>query len=151
MSDNLFGGIFKNFSFDGESINNLINLKIIHYNHNFILGENFYLNEIKTRTIKKKLIKQLFSYNGYWSDKEVFFPNDEDYENEENKLKSSKLNFKLMNFVTNDLKKPLLTPILDINNYIKNFKNDEIDEQINNDFYQKFAWFSKTYNKEKEL
>ena len=144
--ENLFGGIFKDSSFDWLSVD-LKSLECNNYNHYFISGEIFFLNNIKTKNYKRKLIKQLFSYNGYWSDKKVFFPNDEEYENEENKSMNCQLKFKVMNFITNDLKKPLLTPILDLQDYMENFPKNI--EEINYDFYKKFSWFNKSINKEK--
>ncbi len=50
--------------------------------------------------------------------------------------KFPKLKFKTMNFVTNDFKKPVLTLILDIKDYVDNYINNE---EINNDFYENFS------------
>ena len=46
-----------------------------------------------------------------------------------------------MNFVTKDLKKSILTPILDYEEYLNNFSNENNDLK-ENDFYKKFTWFN---------
>ena len=47
-----------------------------------------------------------------------------------------------MNFVTNDLKRPILTPILDFEDYLRNYTNENNELNIN-DFYKNFSWFNK--------
>ena len=148
LTNNLFNGIFKEFLFDETQIINIINEKNEIYDNNYIIEEKYIFNEIKTKHIRKKLLKKLFLYNGYWADTSLFFFDDE--ENEENKIKTSQFKYKIMNFLTNDFKKPILTPIIDIDEYIANFSKDNNNENLNNqnEFYKKFSWFNHNINKE---
>ena len=148
LSKNLFNGHFKNFGLKVEIIDKIINSELIKFEQKYIEGEQFILNTIKVKKMRKNLIKKLFSYYGYWADKKIFFSNEDELE--ENKLKTLPLNFKIMNFVTNDLKKPILTPIMDIEEYLKNYSK-EINEIEVNDFYKKFAWFNKKIEIEKNV
>ena len=150
INKKLFNGIFKELLFNESQI-----LKIIYekekeiYENEYIINEQYIFNEIKTKHMRKKLIKKLFLYNGYWADSSLFFFDDE--ENEENKIKTSQFKYKIKNFITNDFKKPILTPIIDIDEYIENFPKDNNNENINNqnDFYKKFNWFNHINNEEK--
>ena len=134
LTENLFNGIFKDFSFDGQIIQNLVENEYV-IEQDILFGEKYYLNIIKSKKMRKKIIKNLFTFNGYWSDKNLFFPNEE----EENDLKNNQFKFKLKNYITNDLKKPILNLIIDYNEYLFEFneKNEEVNE-----FYKKFSWFN---------
>ena len=65
LTNNLFNGIFKEFLFDETQIINIINQKNEIYYNNYIIEEKYIFNEIKTKHIRKKLLKKLFLYNGY--------------------------------------------------------------------------------------
>jgi hypothetical protein len=98
-------------------------------------SNNIYVNEtylfINYKKIYKKyrkFKKNLFLFNGFWSD---YFIKDE---NEENNKKDYV--FKILNHITNSLKKPLLYPIFNMNNYIPNF--EELKINIEDIFKEKF-------------
>ncbi len=146
LTINLFNGIFKNFSLEREILEDIIDIPINSYEQQYIQLEKFSLNSINIKKMRRQFIKSLFSFYGYWADKKKFFSNEE--ESEENKLKSSLLKFKIMNFVTKDLKKPILTPILDFEEYLNNFSNENNELKVN-DFYKKFSWFNKKIETEK--
>ena len=63
----------------------------------------------KIKNIYKKFKKRSFSWNGFWSDRTLFFENTEN------------IKFKVMNHLTNTLMKPVLEPILDISYYLPAF------------------------------
>ena len=61
-----------------------------------------------------KLKKSCFYFNGYWTNNELFF-------------EKKNLSYKIKNFYTNNLNRPLLYPIIDFNNYQNKYlKGDEI-------------------------
>ena len=69
-------------------------------------------NNIKRKKIYTRQKKSLFSWNGFWSNRELFFGD----------IKENKIKYKLLNHYTNNLMRPLLFPILDINYYLPPFK-----------------------------
>ena len=66
-------------------------------------------NNKKIKNKYKKLKKNSFSWYGYWSDRNLFFQNQD------------KLKLKLMNHLTKTLMKPVLVPILDMSYYLPEF------------------------------
>ena len=74
---------------------------------------------IKYKNIYKSFKKHSFSWLGFWSDRKLFFENNE-------KLKS-----KLVNHMTKTLMKPILTPILDISYYLPEFSGFEVEQLFN--------------------
>ena len=73
-------------------------------------------NSIKNNKKRKNLYfkqkKKLFSWNGLWSNRDLFYG--------ENGLKN-KIKYKLVNHYTKSLMRPLISPILDINYYLPEF------------------------------
>ena len=63
----------------------------------------------KIKSIYKKFKKKTFSWNGFWSDRDLFFEHQD------------KLKLKVMNHLTKTLMKPVLEPILDISYYLPAF------------------------------
>ena len=63
----------------------------------------------KIKRIYKQFKKKAFSWNGFWSDRNLFFQN------------SDKLKLKVMNHLTKTMMKPVLEPILDISYYLPPF------------------------------
>ena len=92
--------------------------ELINYSNNSLeqrlIWKNFY----------KSIKKNLFSWNGYWSDRNLFFV-DQDLDNIQfknndiiaNKDNISKLKYKIMNHYTKSFMKPILVPILDMTYY----------------------------------
>ena len=84
------------------------------------------------KNMYRKIKKSLFSWNGLWSDKSIFY--------DEN-ISDNILKYKIKNYYTKSLMKPLLVPILDIEYYLpqftgfdtKNFFNKEPKKIINLD------------------
>ena len=66
-------------------------------------------NNKKIKNIYKRFKKSSFSWNGFWSDRNLFFQN------------SDKLKLKVMNHLTKTMMKPVLEPILDISYYLPAF------------------------------
>ena len=101
---------------------------------------------LSRKNLYRKIKKQLFSWNGYWSDKSKFFNNkeskednnsDNDSENEndnkiienkkeENDNKKNILKYKLLNHYTRSFMKPILVPILDLSYYLPNFTGFDV-------------------------
>ena len=76
------------------------------------------INNIKTKRYYKKLIKELFINNGYYNIENIYQFN--------NNLSL----FKINNFITNDLKMPLLTPMIDLDYYLFENNNEGIEYNI---------------------
>ena len=75
------------------------------------------LNNTINQKNYKKLINRLFLNNGYW-----------DYNIENENIK-----YKILNFITNDFKKPLLTKIIDLDYYFPKFTNYKGKETYKNE------------------
>ena len=85
------------------------------------------INYFEYRKIYKQIKKKLFSWNGYYSDFNVFYDKNE---------KNKKLKFKIFHFQTNEKVCPYLKPILDMNSYkpnIPKFNSEKIFRH--NDLY----------------
>ena len=84
-------------------------------------------NTIQKKNRYKNVKKRSFSWNGFWSDKKLFFETPE------------KLKLKIINHYSKTLMKPLLSPILDIDYYLPEFtdfkkENLFMDNEENNKF-----------------
>ena len=79
----------------------------------FKLYNNQRKKYIKNRKEYKRQKQKLFTFNGMWSDREIFFKN-ADYDI---------IKYKIAHHYTKNLMRPLLTPILDINYYLPEFIN----------------------------
>ena len=91
-----------------DKISNLTDFYIeIFYKNKKILNENY----IKRKNIYKNIKKNLFSFNGLWSEKKLFFD-----KNEEKILK-----YKTVHHYSKELILPLTKIILDINYYLPKF------------------------------
>ncbi|MBQ3436992.1 MAG: hypothetical protein IJG31_00500, partial [Fusobacterium sp.] len=82
------------------------------------------LDQLKRRREYKKTKKQLFSWNGFWSDKKLFFEHPE------------YLKLKVKNHFTKEMTKVILTPILDINYYLPQFSKFNKEKLFNKDDYK---------------
>ena len=76
----------------------------------------------------KKIKKNLYSFNNSYSNLPVFYP-EKNINNNNKKV----LKFKLSNFLSKDMTRKFLVPILDIDSYILNFRH--FDYKENNIFY----------------
>ena len=74
---------------------------------------------IKYKNIYKMFKKQSFSWLGFWSDRKLFFENKE------------KLKYKLVNHITKNLMKPVLSPILDMSYYLPEFSGFKVETLFN--------------------
>ena len=95
-----------------------------------LIWKNFY----------KSIKKSIFSWNGYWADRDLFFEkkeldiNNKSFKNNDNiadRNNISKLKYKIMNHYTKSFMKPLLEPILDISYYLPDFTSFEPEELFN--------------------
>ena len=95
--------------------------ELVHYSNNS-LEKN-----LKKKNLYKVIKKDIFSWNGYWSNRTLFYQeNFNKKENDSNdsiadKNNVSKIKYKLINHYTKSFMKPLLVPILDINYYLPDF------------------------------
>ena len=114
---NLYSGLF-NYQ-DQKIFENILN-----QNNN----KNIYSNEIikdllfEKNSFKKYkcFMKQLFIFNGFWANLN---------DNYTKKKYYSKLKYKILNYVTNDFKKPLIYPMFNFDYYIPQFKSfQQIDK-----------------------
>ena len=105
--------------------------ELINYSNNSLeqrlIWKNFY----------KSVKKNIFSWNGYWSNRNLFFENrdlvNEFKSNDEiaNKDNISKLKYKIMNHYTKSFMKPILVPILDMSYYLPDFTSFEPKDLFN--------------------
>ena len=72
--------------------------------------ENYFILEKERRNNYKSIKKKLFSWRGFWSDKNLFFSHPEN------------LKLKIKNHYTKEMAKMLLVPILDIDYYLPDFR-----------------------------
>ena len=82
---------------------------------------NSYLEEKKRKNRFRKIKKSLFSWNGFWSDKNLFFTHPE------------YLKYKIKNHYCKDMSKILLSPILDLNYYLPKFSKFDTSKLFNKD------------------
>ena len=109
---------------------------------------------LSKKNLYRRIKKQIFSWNGYWSDKSIFFNNKEREEdnnnineNEDNNIiengvekdeekkvnKKNILKFKLLNHYTKSFMKPILVPILDMSYYLPNFTGFDVKILFNHE------------------
>ena len=120
----------KEYNYDySENLLELLPLyekELVKYSNNS-LEKNLY-----KKNMYRKIKKSMFSWNGLWSDKAIFY--------DEN-ISDNILKYKIKNYYTKSLMRPLLVPILDIEYYLpqftgfdtKNFFNKEPKKIINLD------------------
>ena len=80
-----------------------------------------YESQKEKKTKYQKLKKKMFSWNGLWSDKELFYKN------------ANRLKLKIINHYTKNFMKPILMPILDLDYYIPNFTHYDINFMFTDD------------------
>ena len=104
---------------------------------NELFEDPIYIELLNLNRTYKKIKKQLFSFNGPYSNFEVFYnDNKNNIKNNNNQYK--KLLYKESTHLTSEFSQPLLVPILDHESYIlkdKSFNKKTIFNNIN-DFYQ---------------
>ena len=92
------------------------------------------------KNIYKNIKKNIFSWNGYWANKTLFFTTNKINPNNNNnpnliktndeiadKQKISRIKYKIKNHYTKSFMKPILIPIFDINNYLPDFSEYDSD------------------------
>ena len=94
---------------DEEYKNDILKLLPLYEKELLKYSNNSLEKNKKLKNLYKKFKKSSFSWNGYWSDRNLFFENTEE------------LKFKVMNHLTKTLMKPVLEPILDISYYLPAF------------------------------
>ena len=95
------------------------------------------------KNLYRKIKKHLFSWNGYWSDKSIFYNEDISIINNNSDTKINEnnnelinkrkniLKYKLLNHYTKSFMKPLLVPILDMSYYLPNFTGFDSEKLFN--------------------
>ena len=95
--------------------------KLIHYSNN-LLEKN-----LKRKNLYKTIKKNLFLWNGFWSNRALFYKehttnnNNNDNDSFADKNNVSTIKYKLINHYTKSFMKPLLVPILDMDYYLPDF------------------------------
>ena len=98
------------------------------YDDNFINDNELIMEElIDYHGQYHKLMKELFIFNRFWSNKKLFFNKSLD------SLQTSKLKYKSINYYTRNFQRPIIYPILDYKYRYPDFTKFKID----NDFYTK--------------
>ena len=92
-------------------------LKII-YDNNEIYK---YCNDIMKRKNYRKIKKRLYSWNNSYSNLDIFYPQNKN-KNEEEKNNKYFLKYKMSNYLSSDMTRKLIVPILDIDYYMPKFK-----------------------------
>ena len=100
-----------------QTIKDLINQNKQYFN-------NFCFEQMLRKKNYKKIKKKLFSWNGFWSNKNLFYKHPE------------YLKLRIKNHFTKDMTKVLLAPILDIDYYLPNFKKFDKNKLFNKDDYK---------------
>ena len=114
---------------DDEYKNGILELLPLYEKELLKYSNNSLEKNKKIKNIYKKFKKRSFSWNGFWSDRNLFFENTEN------------LKFKVMNHLTKTLMKPVLEPILDIAYYLpafSGFNTATLFNPIKNDKNTKF-------------
>ena len=96
---------------DSKYKDNILKLLPLYEKELLKYSNNSLEKNIHLKNIYKKFKKRTFSWNGYWSDRDLFL------------LYPKKLKLKIMNHLTKTLMKPVLTPILDISYYLPAFSS----------------------------
>ena len=96
------------------------------------LNNKRYKNNVKNRKEYKRQKQKLFTFNGMWSDRELFYK----YDN------NDIIKYKVMNHYSKNLMRPILTPIFDIKYYLPEFN----DFDTNNLFLKNNSKENKTKN-----
>ena len=114
----------KNLVDEKVRINNIIK-EIIPFFGTYITkySNTYYLQEKRRRNEYKKCKKELFSWRGFWSNRYLFFEHPE------------LLKLKKKNHLTKEMVQPLLTPILDIDYYLPDFKKFDKNKLFNKNNY----------------
>ena len=86
-------------------------------------SNTYYFQEKKRRNEYKKCKKELFSWRGFWSNRYLFFEHPE------------YLKLKKKNHFTKEMIQPLLSPILDIEYYLPDFKKFDKSKLFNKNNY----------------
>ena len=92
-----------------EYIDEILRLLPLYENELMKYSNNSLENNIKKKNRYKIIKKKSFSWNGFWSDKKLFFEN------------ADLLKSKIKNHYTKTFMRPILVPILDINYYLPEF------------------------------
>ena len=114
QTNNIFGT--NEFIYFQNIFNKIQNL-ISPYENKNILNES--LMSIKKRNKYRKLKKKLFSWNYSYSNFDIFYKNN-----------FEKLKFKISNFLSKDLSRKLLVPILDFDFYVPIFKTFDYKKKL---------------------
>ena len=114
----------KNLADEKMRINSVIK-EIIPFFETYITkySNTYYLQEKRRRNEYKKCKKELFSWRGFWSNRDLFFEHPE------------LLKLKKKNHFTKEMVQPLLTPILDIDYYLPEFKKFDKNKLFNKNNY----------------
>ncbi len=101
-----------------------------------LFEDPIYIELLNLNNTYRKIKKQLFSFNGPYSNFEVFYNDNKNNNNTDNNNK--KLLYKESSHLTSEFTQPLLVPILDYESYILKDTNFTIDKMFNNinDFYK---------------
>ena len=115
--------IFEEKRFVQEKIKELIPFVESQIKENY--SYTYYIQK-KRRNNYKKIKNKVFSWKGFWSDRNIFF-NHPEY-----------LKVKIKNHFTKEMYKALLSPVLDVNYYIPNFNAFDKKNLFNSNNYKYF-------------
>ena len=90
---------------------NIFNLLPLYEKELLKYSNNSIKNQKKRNNLYIKQKRLLFSWNGFWSNKELFYGD----------INYNKIKYKVINHYTRSLMRPLISPILDINYYLPHF------------------------------
>ena len=107
-----------------QSNENILKLLPLYEKELIQYSNNSLEQNIQKKNIYKIQKKKMFSWNGFWSERSLFYPN----ENEQN---THRLKYKLINHYTKSFMKPVLVPILDISYYLPDFSGFNPDNIFN--------------------
>ena len=117
--------LIKNFKYYKSKMKFLNNLYPFLEEKDFISENKFLLEELVDYNRKyHHLMKELFIFNRFWSDQNLFFANTSDA------MKNSKLKYKNINYYTRNFQKPIIYPYLDYKNHYPEFSKFKINKDL---------------------
>ena len=154
----------KNKELEGEITKNNLHSKHEFQSYLSQKEETSIIKYKKNIKLYKKKKKQLFSWNNAWSSWETFFPKEEITEDRKEKVKQEEakqdevkkeeerkkskycLKYKVLNHFTENLMRPIITPILDIKYYLPSFSSFKLEDLFDDEGKEKGELFSDIYS-----
>ena len=126
---------FSNYQDKEDFLENLKSELFTNYENDFVSIKGI-LHTQSYEQLYRKIMKELFIYNRFWSVKEFFFNINKDDNNNKNDddFNNFKLKYKQISYYTKSFEQPFLYPILELNEYIPNFSKFDKNNLFQHDY-----------------